>query len=105
MITLRPVPDQSYLVEVNAFKKPTALLDAGESPELQQWWQYLAYGAAKKIFEDTQDLTGIQSLMGGFREQENLINRRNIVQRTNQRTATIYTEMTAFPWGAGRTQF
>ena len=99
ILTLRPVPDQSYLVQVNAYKRPTSLIASGEAPQLQQWWQYLAYGASKKIFEDSGDPEGLRGIMAGFKEQESLVLRRTIVQQTTQRTATIYTEMTAFPYG------
>lgn len=94
ILTIRPIPDKSYLVQVNAYKKPTILVNSGENPELRQWWQYLAYGAAKKIFEDSQDPEGVNALMQAFKEQEKLVLRRTIVQQTNQRSSTIYTEMT-----------
>lgn len=105
IITLRPVPDAEYLVQMNAYKRPTQLISSGESPELKQWWQYLSYGASKKIFEDSQDPEGVNSLTAGFKEQERLVLRRTIVERTNQRTATIYTEMTAFPFGNFNNRF
>jgi len=98
-LTLRPVPDASYLVQINAYKQPTSLINAGEFPELKQWWQYLAFGAAKKIFEDSQDPNGVKSILEPLKEQERLVLRRTIVQRTVQRSATIYTEMTNFPMG------
>lgn len=105
VITLRPVPDAEYFVKMNAFKRPTMMIASGESPELKQWWQYLAYGAAKKIFEDSQDPEGVNVLMQGFKEQERLVLRRTIVERTNQRTSTIFTEMTAFPYGNFNNRF
>ena len=105
ILTLRPVPDQSYLVKLNAYKRPTALLSSGESPELQQWWQYLAYGASKKIFEDSQDPEGLRAIAVGLNEQERLVLRRTLVIRTTQRTATIYTEMTGFPYGNFNNRF
>ena len=105
VITLRPVPDKSYLVQVNAYKRPTLLVDSGDFPILRQWWQYLAYGASKKIFEDSQYPEGISAIMSGFKEQENLVLRRTIVERTNSRTATIYTEMTQFPYGNFQNRF
>lgn len=105
VITLRPVPDREYLVTMNAYKRPTMLIATGESPELKQWWQYLAYGASKKIFEDSQDPEGIQSIIQGLKEQERLVLRRTIIERTNQRTATIYTEMTQFPYGNFNNRF
>lgn len=46
--TLRPVPDKPYRIEMEVYVRPTEIL-AGNSPELEQWWQYIAYGAAKKV--------------------------------------------------------
>ena len=105
IITLRPVPDKPYPVELNAFLTPSALLQSTSDPILKQWWQYLAYGAAKKIFEDSQDTEGMKQIQGGLKEQENLVLNRHIVQQTNERTATIYTEMTAFPYGNFNNRF
>lgn len=105
IITLRPVPDKNYLVRVNAYKRPTAFFDSTDTPQLKQWWQYIAYLAAKKIFEDSQDPEGVSTIMPALKEQERLVLRRTIIERTNQRTATIYTEMTAFPYGNYQNQF
>lgn len=99
ILTLRPVPDREYLVSINAFKRPTQLIAGGEFPELRQWWQYLAYGAAKKVFEDSQDPEGVKVIMPEFKSQESMVVRRTIVQQTNERTATIFTEMVGFPYG------
>ena len=101
ILTIRPVPDKAYLVRMNAFRLPIEILkdSKNQNPELKQWWQYLAYGAAKKIFEDSGDIPGVQQIMAGFKEQEKMVLRRTIVQQTNERTATIYTEMTSFPYG------
>ncbi|RKX52001.1 MAG: hypothetical protein DRP50_08015, partial [Thermotoga sp.] len=44
--TVRPIPDQPYRVEINAYRRPTEILDNATMPELSQWWQYIAYGAA-----------------------------------------------------------
>lgn len=104
-ITLRPVPDKVYPVEFNAFVTPSALLQATDDPLLKQWWQYLALGAAKKIFEDSQDPEGIDQIMKSLKEQENLVLNRHIVQQTNERTATIYTEMTGYPYGNFNNRF
>lgn len=105
VITLRPVPDKSYLVQVNGYKRPTQLLSSSESPDLQQWWQYLAYGAAKKIFEDTMDPEGLNGIMRGFKEQERMVLRRTLVEKTNERTATIYTEMVNYPYSNFNNRF
>jgi hypothetical protein len=90
--TLRPVPDASYKVTMNARIIPTKLINENDHPDLDQWWQYIAYGASKKIFEDTQDMEGASQLIAGFKEQERLVLRRTIIQQTIQRTPTIYSE-------------
>jgi hypothetical protein len=77
---------------MEVYVRPLELLAAGQSPELEEWWQYISYGCAKKIFEDRMDLESVQMIMPEFKKQENLINRRTIVQQTSQRVATIYTE-------------
>ena len=103
--TIRPVPDNSYKINFEVYQRPTALLDSGQSPELEEYWQYIAYGAAKKIFEDRMDLDSVELILPEYRKQENLCNRRSIVQYTNERTATIYTEQTSYTgqggWGWG----
>lgn len=98
---LRPVPDQAYRVDMEVYRRPDELLELGQSPHLAEWWQYIAYGAAKKIFEDSMDPESVATIMPEFRKQENLINRRTIVQQTDQRAATIYTEQTAGGYGPG----
>lgn len=99
--TIRPVPDQSYRVEFEVYQRPTALLAVGQAPELEEYWQYIAYGAAKKIFEDQMDMESVQMIMPEFKTQERLVLRRTLVQNTTQRTATIYTEQVAGMYGAG----
>jgi hypothetical protein len=93
-ITLRPVPDQSYRIDMEVYVRPTELLNANQSPQLEEWWQYIAYGATKKVFEDRMDLQSVQMILPEYKEQENLVLRRTIVQQTGTRSATIYTEQT-----------
>lgn len=108
---LRPVPDQPYRVQFEVYVRPTELLQAGQNPELSEWWQYIAYGAAKKVFEDKSDLESVQMIMPEYKKQENLILRRTIVQQTSQRAATIYENdsghsgIFGFGFGQGGGQF
>lgn len=100
--TLRPVPDQSYPVNIEVYNRPTELLAAGDTPQLEQWWQYIAYGAAKKVLEDRIDTETLAQIMPEYKKQELLVLRTTIVQNTNERTATIYTEQSSMyggPWG------
>ncbi len=76
-------------------------MSTGQSPVLKEWWQYIAYGAAKKIFEDRMEMESVQMIMPEFKTQERLCLRRTLVQYANERTATIYTESSgsANGWG------
>lgn len=101
---VRPVPDQVYRVNFEVYQRPTQFLETSSEPQLNEYWQYIAYGAAKKIFEDRMDTDSVQMIMPEFKTQENLVQRRTIVQYTNERTATIYTEQTGLNssgWGWG----
>ena len=100
---LYPVPDQAYTVSFEVYKYPTALANDSDDPQLQEWWQLLAYGAANKIFADNADFEDLQKFTPLLKEQMDLVLRRTIVQQTSERTATIYTEqvngMGQFPFG------
>ena len=89
--TFRPVPNLAYKVTIDAYVRPTQLLAYNESPYLQQWWQYIAYGAAKKVFENRMDLDSVALIMPEFNKQERLVLRTTLVQQANQRVPTIYT--------------
>lgn len=99
---LYPIPDQAYTVSFEAYKYPTAFLASDSvgtsSPQLREWWQLLAYGAADKIFADNGDLENLQKFRPLLEEQMRLVLRRTLVQQTSDRTATIYTEQSS-PFG------
>jgi len=88
---VRPVPDQVYPIQVEVEVRPTELFnDPVAIPELEQWWQYIAYGAAKKVFEDRADLDSVQEIMPEFKKQELFVLRRTITLQAKERSATIY---------------
>ena len=89
---LRPVPDIPYKITMECFVRPSVLLNTTDVPQLSQWWQYIAYGAAKKIFEDRMDTDSLQMIMPEFKNQERLVQRRTVVNAASERTATIFTE-------------
>lgn len=101
--TVRPVPDQPYRVDMEVYVQPTELLVNPQTPELSEWWQLIAFNAAKKIFEDRMDYDSINMIMPSLKEQERLVLRRTIVQQTTQRGSTIYSEQSALggAYGSG----
>jgi hypothetical protein len=104
-IILYPIPDQAYTISFEAYKYPAAFLnsDTTKTPQLAEWWQALAYGAADKIFADNGDFENMQKYRPLLQEQLMRIQRRTIVQQTSERSATIYTEQSGglnqFPFG------
>ncbi len=95
---LYPIPDQAYTVSFEAYKRPDPLDDTlNPTPQLQEWWQLIAWGAAMKIFEDNGDVDSIAKFRPLFEEQLKLVQRRTIVQQTSERSSTIYTEQSQFP--------
>ena len=95
----RPVPDRAYSVRIGAYVIPSALLENTQDPKVKQWWQYIAYGAAKKIFEDSQDPEGEAAILPGLKEQEALAQRRTLVQYAQQRSPSIFQGAYDYPGG------
>ena len=99
--TVRPIPDKPYPISMQVYKIPALLVEPTDMPELNQWWEYIAYGAAKKIFEDRMDQESLAAIMPEFEKQEMLVQRRTLMQRATQRTATIYSSLDSmgYQWG------
>ena len=102
---VRPVPDQPYEVRIEIYARPTELLNAGQEPELEQWWQYIAFLAARKVLEDRTDFDTIAQIMPLLKEQEMLVERRTLTQQGNERAATIYSDQAGLSGGPGYSFF
>jgi len=98
---IRPIPDQVYRINFEVFKAPAYLMSTSDQPALNEYWQFIALGAAIKILQDRMDMDSVNQLMPEYRNQMNLCNRRTIVQLTNERAATIYTESNGGNGGLG----
>lgn len=97
--TIRPVPDRSYAIQLEVDARPTELLAADQLPQLSQWWQYIAYLASKKIFEDRLDTDSVNMILPSLQEQENLVLRSTLTTQANERTVTIYTQGKYYGFG------
>jgi hypothetical protein len=108
-IYLYPIPNQAYTVSFEVYKYPISFVvnpdgtyDGTLNPQVNEWWQLLAYGAADKIFADNADFDNMAKFRPLLDEQMNLCLRRTIVQQTPERVASIYTEQQGpgqFPFG------
>lgn len=103
--TLRPVPDRGYTIELVAYRQPSQALMAGMAesgtPELSEWWECIACGASKKIFEDRLDSDGIAFMDKMLRERYDLIQSRTYAQLGKQRINTIFDNQNSQNYGAG----
>lgn len=89
-LTIRPVPDNVYLCEVEVYQTPAQFMQTTDNPVLNQWAQYLAYGSAIEILRDRQDMEGVQNLTEGFQRQEALVLERQAVEEINQPNITLF---------------
>jgi hypothetical protein len=89
--TIRPVPNQTYPIQLEVDVRPTELINNGDTPYLEQFWQYIAYGSSLKIFQDRMDMDSAQMIMPEFKQQERMVLRTTLTQQANERTVTIYT--------------
>lgn len=101
---LRPVPDRGYTIELMAYRQPTqALLTLGAktgTPELSEWWELIAFGAAKKIYEDRLDMDGVAMMDKALRERYELAYTRTYAQLGKQRIGTIYSDQLTNNYGS-----
>ncbi len=105
--TIRPVPDNVYLVEVEAYQTPAQFMQTTNNPILNQWGQYLAYGAAMEILRDRQDMEGVENLREGFQRQEALVLERQAIEEIQQPNITMfnstqYGNCSGGGWGIGQ---
>jgi hypothetical protein len=89
-ITIRPVPDNIYLIEVEAFQTPSQFLQTTDLPILNQWAQYIGYGTAMEILRQRQDMEGVENLREGFMRQEGLVLERQAVQEIFLPNITLF---------------
>lgn len=92
VITLRNVPDNQYLVELDAFYTPAAYLNTTDSIQFGYMSEYIARGAARKILSDTGDWDQFNAYESLFIEQERLVWKRSQRQWTATRTESIYSQ-------------
>lgn len=87
--TIRPIPKLVHKVTVESYLTPVQFMLSTDSPILNQWWQYLSYGAAMEILRERQDMEGVENLMEGFKRQEALVLERQGCEEIGQRNQTI----------------
>ena len=102
---MRPIPDRGYTVELTAYRQPTQAMEDEAAnlgtPEYQEWWETIAYGAAKKIYERRLDPDGIGLMNQGLEERYALNETRTYAQLGSQRIGTMFTNQLQNTYGNG----
>ena len=93
-ITIRPVPKLIHKIEIETYLTPVQFLQTTDSPILNQWWQYIAIGAAIKVLEDRQDMDGVANLATLFDRQEALVLERQGIEELFTPNTTIFNSVT-----------
>lgn len=106
--TMRPVPDKGYTITLTAYRLPSqALLGSGTVidmagvPEQIEWWETLAFGAAKKIYEDRLDPDGVALMDKALREHYALNETRTYAQLGKNRMPTLFADQLSYNYGSG----
>jgi len=108
-LVVRPVPDMGYTVEITGYRLPSSLLLQTTSetsfgldgrPETQEWWETIAVGASKKIYEDRLDMDGVQMMDKMLQERYNANYTRTYANMSKRRAITIYADQYDFTNGS-----
>jgi hypothetical protein len=100
---LRPVPDQAYTIEISAYRRPSqALLGTTSAtspnlagrPEQYDWWELIAFGVAKKLYQDRLDDVGVQQMQKYYDEKLSDCNTRTYAQLSKRQSNTMFRDET-----------
>lgn len=107
--TLRPVPDRGYTIEMTAYRQPSqALLGTTDpdnptftgTPELLELWELLAFGAAKKFYEDRLDPDGVALMEKALVERYMVAENRTYAQLGKVRAPSIFADQLTNNYGS-----
>ncbi len=87
---IRPVPDNVYPVTIDVDVRPASLEDDADIPELEQWWEFIAYGAAIKCCQDLGDEDTLARIQPEFERQKANVISVSTSQKTKKRTPTVF---------------
>lgn len=100
---LRPVPDQAYTIEMTAWRQPSQALlgteditvpDLDGRPEQLDWWELIAFGVAKKLYQDRLDTDGVQLMEAFLQEKISEARTRTYAQLGKRAINTIFRDDT-----------
>jgi hypothetical protein len=100
---VRPVPDQGYTIEMTGVRQPSQVLLGTNSntspnlsgrPEEMFWWELIAFGVAKKLYQDRLDTDGVQMMDAFLQEKIDEARTRTYAQLGTRQIVTMYRDET-----------
>jgi len=85
-----PVPDQAYRFKVQGYQIVTPLVNATDTPDLEQWGPCIAYGAARDICADLAEMDRYQEITALYKEQLAYVLKRTNQNLLNTRAAPMF---------------
>jgi len=102
--TLTPTPDTGYTIELVAYRQPIQAIFTDTktgNPELSEWWEILAVGASKKIFEDRMDDDGVSYIDKMLKELYDILETRTAADIGKKSIKTLYTDQLTHNYSTG----
>ena len=81
----RPIPDDSYIIYLEGYKKPTALSEDDDAPVEQLWGPILACDVAREILIDNQDYDSLDGINAERKFYVSKLYAKEILQFENKR--------------------
>lgn len=100
-ITVRPVPDNVYQIELETYLTPVQFMQTTDIPILNQWWKYIALLAARQILTDRQDMEGVDNIERELVRQEGLVLERQSIEEINVPNKTLFNSSNYGGYGLG----
>ncbi|HUX61394.1 MAG TPA: hypothetical protein VMV32_08785 [Ignavibacteriaceae bacterium] len=82
---LFPVPDQEYIIKMPAYIVVLPLVNATDTPDLNEWGPCIAYGTARDIFSDYGELDAYNDISNLYKEEVSYILTRTCQSLLNTR--------------------
>jgi hypothetical protein len=83
---LFPPPDQVYIIKMRAYAVVSDLTASTDTPDLNEWGPMIAYGAARDIFADFNELDAYAETTALYKEQKNYVLTRTCQDLLNTRS-------------------
>lgn len=85
-----PVPDTVYRVKIKAYKVVDPLVDADDTPVLEEWGECIAYGASRDICADYGETERYAEITALYKEQVSYILTRTVQNLLNERARPMF---------------